>query len=314
MTNSGNELQKLKALRVTTRDLEILFALFTARYLTTEQCQLLFFRTSKGGQWGRVKACQQRMKRLFEHGLIRRIERPIKRGGKPLPFVYTLDRNGAELLITELGVEVHPSDWQPRAHEEHYPFLDHLLATTDVRISVLQACQQNGVVLEDWIDEKELKSSNMVDHVTISGPQGGEVRSAVVPDGYFKLCREDKRGLFFLEIDLRNVTITPSMWERRGWTRKIRAYIAYFKSEAYHSKYGKHRARVLTITSGAGRLHNMKQACEAVFEELASVGEDTQEQVRFWFTTFDEALDPAKLLTSQIWQVAGSDTPRALLE
>lgn len=314
LVSTGNLGKKTKALRITTRDLEILFALFTARYLTTDQCQQLFFRESKGGQWGRIKACQQRMKRLFEHGLVRRIERPIKRGSRPLPFVYTLDRKGAELLISELGVEVNPSDWQLRAQEEHYPFLDHLLTTTDMRISVLHACQPCGVTLEDWIDEKELKSSNMVDHVTISGPHGGELRTAVVPDGYFKLCRDERYGLFFLEIDLKNVTIAPSLWERRGWTRKFRAYLAYFKSEAYQHKYGTHRARVLTITSGAGRLQNIKQACEAVFEELANSGEDTRDQGRFWFATFDEALDPTKLLSKPIWQVAGSDTPRALLE
>jgi hypothetical protein len=113
---------------------------------------------------------------------------------------------------------------------------------------------------------------------------------------------------------LRNVTLAPSLWERRGWTRKIRAYLEYFKSEAYRTKYEGRRARVLTITAGAGRLHNMKQATEALFDELTSVGEDPKEQGRLWFTTFEDAPDSTKLLSTAIWYVAGSDHLHSVLE
>lgn len=310
--HSGGKENQRRGMRVTARDIELLFALFTARYLTTEQLQALFFRASKGGRWGRIKACQQRLKLLYEHKFVRRIQLPVKRGDGPSPYIYALDRQGAELLMSERGIELAPSDWQPRAQEENYPFLEHLLATTDVRISLLHACEQNAIMLEEWVDEKELKSAHMVDHVTITGPHGGELSTAVVPDGYFKICRAEKRAIFFLEIDLRNVTVAPSMWERRGWTRKIRAYLEYFKSEAYQTKYEGRRARILTITSGKTRLENLKKATESVFEEMGNAGEGTCDMNRFWFTTFESALDPAQLLTGPIWRVAGSSTSQML--
>lgn len=216
--------------------------------------------------------------------------------------------------MSERGITVTSSDWQPRTQEENYPFLDHLLATTDVRIALLHACEQRSVTLEEWMDEKELKSANMVDHVTITGPQGGELSTAVVPDGYFKICRDEKRAIFFLEIDLRNVTIAPSLWERRGWTRKVRAYLEYFKSEAYHAKYEGWRARILIITSGNMRLENLKKATESIFAEMGKASQDAGDMNRFWFTTFESALDPTRLLTEPIWMVAGSATPLALIK
>ena len=61
-------------------------------------------------------------------------------------------------------------------------------------------------------------------------------------------------------------------------------------------------ARVLTVTTGAQRLDNLKAATEAE-------GGDS----RFWFATADEATDPAKLLTEKIWYQAGSTDRFALL-
>ena len=213
-----------------------------------------------------------------------------------------------------MGIEPSDVDWRPKAHEEHYPFLEHLLTTTDFHIILQLACEQSGVRLADWMDEKELKSAHNVDYVTLTSPSGGQSRAAVVPDGYFKLCREEKCGLFFLEVDLKTVTIAPTVWERRGWMRRIRAYVEYFRSEAYRTKYGTRRARLVTVTSSALRLHNLKKATEEVFRQLRELGEDASAQNRFWFTLLDDNPDPAQFLTSPLWSIAGSDEMRSLMD
>jgi hypothetical protein len=311
MTASGVEVPTNRGMRVTLRDLEVLQALHTARYLTTPQIEKLFWR---GGTVGRAKACQQRLRLLHQQGLVRRIALPIRRGDKPKPYVYALDRQGAELLVSELGIEPGEIDWRARTQEEHYPFLEHLLTTTDFRIALTQACEQSGVVLQEWEDEKELKSIHNVEYVTLHGPHGGSLRAALVPDAYFVLARDGKLGLFFLEVDLKTVTVAPSKWERRGWVRRIRTYDAYFKSESYRTRYGDRRARVVTVTAGDLRLKNLKQATEEVYRAMREAGEDASAQNRFWFTVFADDMDSAKLLGSPIWLVAGSDAPRALLE
>ena len=195
MTASGAEAPTNRGMRLTLRDLEVLQALHTARYLTTPQIEKLFWR---GGTVGRAKACQQRLRLLHQHGLVRRIALPIRRGDKPKPYVYALDRKGAELLVSELGIEPGQIDWRARTQEEHYPFLEHLLTTTDFRIALTQACEQSGVVLQEWEDEKELKSIHNVEYVTLHGPHGGSVRAALVPDAYFVLARDGQAGPLLL--------------------------------------------------------------------------------------------------------------------
>jgi len=196
MTPSGAE-QPQPGLRITLRDLSILETLHTTPYLRSDQIRRLFWREEHGGEWGRVKACQQRLALLCRHGYVRRIEQPVKRGDGSKHFIYALDRKGADLLIAELGVEPQDVEWRPRSQEEHFPFLEHLLATVDLRIALVDGCAQTGVVLQEWLDEKELKRSQNVDRVTLMSPHGNVIEAAVVPDAYFMLCREGKYSVVF---------------------------------------------------------------------------------------------------------------------
>ena len=49
---------------LTERDLEILNAINNARYMTAPQIQALFWRNSRGGVYGNLKACQRRLLQL----------------------------------------------------------------------------------------------------------------------------------------------------------------------------------------------------------------------------------------------------------
>jgi hypothetical protein len=283
----------------------VLEALHTARYLTRPQLQALFWRAGKGGVWGAQKSCERRLRKLTAAGLIRRIEQPVRRAEPSKPYIYALDRQGAEVLMAELDLDAQDVEWRPKDAEANYPFLAHLLATTDIRIAVQQACERQQFVLDEWVDEKELKRTGAQDAVTLVGPDGVRQRAAVVPDAYF-VIRDDtngnRRARFFLEVDRRSVVVAPSLFERRGWTRKIRAYLAYFDSDAYDARFEGRRVRVLTITTGEKRLQNLKQATERVGGGAF-----------FWFTTFEDAT-AGQILTGRIWQVAGAEGRRCLLE
>ncbi len=304
---------RAQGLRITMRDLDILDALRTAPYLSTYQIQRLFWREGKGGRWGRVKACQQRLAKLVRHGYVRRIDQPVRHGEGAKPYIYALDRKGVDLLVTELGIEPQEIEWRPRSQEENFPFLNHILATIDFRIALVEACTQTGIVLQEWLDEKELKRSQNVDRVSLISPQGNLVDAAVVPDAYFMLCRDGRCGIFFLEVDLMTVTVAPSKWERRGWMRKIRAYEAYFRSDAFYRRYAGRRARVLTITLSRVRLQHLQRATENVFAELRTSGGDTSAEESFWFGLLDNSLAGSELLTAPGWYVAGYPEPRGLI-
>jgi hypothetical protein len=184
------------AIILTQRDIEIFSTLWSARYMNAPQIQRLFWRESRGGAFGQLKACQRRLRMLTQHQLLRRIDLPVRRGEAPPPYIYALDKAGAEVLSQEVGVSLDEIGWKPTDAEENDIFLKHLLATNEVRIALTLACEQHGYSLETWLDEKELRSEGMYDRVTLVDAQGGQERVAVIPDGFFVIKSERRLARF----------------------------------------------------------------------------------------------------------------------
>lgn len=293
---------KSKGMRINDRDIQILETLHNARYLTTQQIQMLFWNIAVGEKGiGPMKACQRRLRLLTKHGLVRRIEQPIKRTEPTKPYLYTLDRKGAEILAAEMGLSLSDIDYSPSSVEENYPFLDHLIATTDVRIAIKQACDMNGLKLVEWVDEKELQSPEWKVYVYISSPDGKRHRVALIPDAYLTIQSGTKTMRFFFEIDRGTHTI-HSKWNR-GWKRKVLSYNEYFSSDAYQERFEKRQVFLLTVTTTDKRLATLKKATE----ENGGGG-------RFLFATQADASDAGKVLEASIWHTAGLDVQRELLK
>lgn len=275
--------------------------LHTHGYLSAPQLQALFWRGNPGSKIGPLKACQRRLKQLTDASLIRRIEQPVKRGEGSKPYIYALAKTGARWLMDELGIDPQELDWRPKPAEEHYPFMAHILAITDVRIAVTLAAEKTGLVLDSWLTDRELKREGALDAVTLTSPDGKEHKAAVIPDSIFILRRDETMALFFLEVDRMTTTLAPTSFERRGWSRKVRIYNTYFTTEAFHTRYGGKKAQVLTVTLSEERLLHMK----AVTEQADGDG-------RYWFTTFDHV--DADLITAPCWQRATRPDRYTLLD
>jgi hypothetical protein len=82
---------------------------------------------------------------------------------------------------------------------------------------------------------------------------------------------------------------------------KIRAYLAYIRSGKYQERYQSKSLRVLTIANSATRATNLRKAAEGV-----------QAERKFWFTS-KEQIDASTVLHHSIWEIAGNDTPSALI-
>lgn len=287
--------ENLPAHRLVEKDRQIIYAVYTHRVLTADQIQRLLFRTKTGRTH-----CQHRLKLLFHHGYLGRDEQPTKATDGRKPLVYFLDVKGAEMLCQWLDLDRDELDWHPRHNGVTSMFLEHLLETNDVRVAVELAAQDNGIVLLEWLDDRTLKSKQMKDYVTFQGPEGGEYEAAIVPDGYFHLQTADFTFRFFLEADRATVTGQWDRYGRRSWAKKIRSYLAYYRSGLYAERYGSSKGRVLTVTVSERRLATLKQ-----------VTEDAGGRDRFWFTTFDQ-VSPKTVLTGRVWQKAGSSGRFAL--
>lgn len=280
---------RLPPFRLTKRDQEIVAAVYTHRALTTPQIETLFFPDSK------YTRCSRRLKRLFHYGFLERDEQAqtLTEGRRPL--VYFLDEKGAQLLCHLHDLEPDEIDWHPRENQVGHRFIEHLLATNDVRVAIEVAADRNGWTIETWLNEKTLKSREAKDYVELTGPRGGKRRAAVVPDGYFVFRADEYVYHHLVEVDRRTVVGQAKRWRTRDWARKIRVYLAYYKSGKYQERYETKSLRVLTVTTGERRLANLKE-----------ITEDVGGKSRFWFTTFDLAT-PKNVLTEPIWQKAGSE-------
>jgi hypothetical protein len=264
------------------------------RALTTKQLERLFFQSQRRKEGTGSSRQLTRLRYLFHHGFIQRGEQAqlLSEGRKP--YVYYLDRRGAELVAHDLDCDVGELDWDPKGYQIGHLYLEHLLATNDVRIAITLAARQHGYVIEKWLDEKTLKSDQMKDVVTLTSPTGKKQRAAVVPDAYF-LFQKGPKYHQFLEIDLRTVTGTSSEWGRRNWARKVAVYLEYYRSGKYQERYHTKSMRILTVTTGERRLANLK-----------SITEEVGGKSRFWFTTFEQ-INTADVMVDPIWDKAGTE-------
>lgn len=293
--------KELPAFQITQRDITLIDWIYQLRAATTDQLQRLCFPAEAGHSLkGRMTHCQYRLKLLYHHGYVTRDERPTRLSDGRQPLVYFPDKQGIELLAAQAGVDTADLDWRVRDNTTkagHF-FLEHLLATNEVRIAFVLATRASKISLTRWLDDRTLRRREMTEHVMIPG----EGKVAIVPDGFFRL--ETPQGQIFshfLEADRRTVVGVSSKSGRRDWARKVRAFSAFQQSGQYQKRYNAAEFRVLTVTTGQQRLENLKG-----ITEQAGGGR------RFWFTTYEQ-LTGTTALHGEIWKVAGAAGSYSLL-
>lgn len=290
--------------RMTSRDVDILAAVYRYRVLSTVQVERLLFPPS-GGQSHRTKTsrCRHRLKMLFQLGYLHRVEQPTRLSEGRKPLLHLLDKKAVPILADELGVFVEEIDWKPSDNRIGWQFIEHTLAINDFRIAIDLAADQNRFQVSTWLDEKTLKRKEMKERVHITGPDGASQYVTVVPDGYFRLTADGYDYDRFVEIDLGTETGRSSKFGRRTFLRKLRGYAAFYRSDNYEKKYGTDAIGVLTVTTSKRRLANLIDLVPDADEE----GSDM-----FWFTTLDR-ISARTVLTEPIWEIAGKKGKHSLV-
>ncbi len=276
---------------MTNRDRQIIEAVYHCRALTAPQIAALYF--SKDGNQGEVNArCKHRLRMLYHHGYLFRDEQPSKLSEGRKPLVYFLDQQGAEFLASSQEAEI---DWDRHDNNVLFPFLQHLLATNDIRIAIILCTRKHEWEIIRWTDDKTLKSPQMKDKVKLKNERGKGLQAAIVPDGYCRLRTHEDTYNFFVEIDRGTVTGEATKWGKRDWGRKIKAYLEYYRSGMYQSRYATRDLRILTVTTGETRLSHLK----AITEGEGGKG-------RFWFSTFNR-ITGRDILTDPVWSIANRE-------
>jgi len=276
---------------LTQRDLAIIEAVFTCRVLTSAQIGRLLFDGASQSE----RICRRRLQKLYHHGYLAREELPVKASEGSAPFLYFLDRLGAEALAQWRGVDA--SAWVPKKNKVQPLFLHHRLATNDVRVAATVDARANGYTIPRWIDEDALNADK--ETVTVTDAAGKEQTVCLVPDGHFEVLAGGTVYHFFLELDRATETGVSAKW--RDWTGKIHLYLAYYGSGRYQAKYHTSDMRVLTVTTSEERAENLRAA-------TAKAGG----KGRFWFATLPQVTS-RPFFRDPFWQTASDATRRAIL-
>ena len=243
--------------QLTNRDRDILRLVHRHRFLRSHHIAAML-----GGSEQQVV---RRLQLLFHHGYLERPRAQIQyheRGGSR-PIAYGLGKKGGALLRKELGVTVNPDAWNEKNHSIGRVFLEHALLVSDVMVSLEIACRERGIRL---LYENELALPVKKQPVQWWVKIIGGMKLGVIPDRVFALESTDQAGqmqraYFFLEADRGTMPVVRKELAQTSFFRKLLAYEATWTNKVHQRHLGIHRFRVLTVTTTAGRVQTLLQAC-----------------------------------------------------
>ena len=270
-------------MRLTDRDRRVIKVVNDYRIIRQDQIQRLLFPSKN--------TAQNRLWRLWQHGFLKRQFLPVLGGVQTSPILYLVDRRGAELLERDFG---YPKDSlrYSRVKRPSYRFLEHTLGLSEIRLSVDLACRDAPFSLEEWRDEKALKSG--YDTIRL-----GRKHVGVLPDAYFSISVPAGKLHFFLEYDRGPESLTV-------FRKKISVYWTYFQSGKCKTRYGTNRIRVLTVTEG-GPTRSGRQRLANLQKLTKQIGAHTW----FWFTSLEQLVHE-DFFTASIWRQTHTERPAPL--
>jgi len=187
---------------LTSRDLAILRALDSYRYLDRHQIQGLFF--------DGPRSCQYRLKWLVDHGLVNAWRTVIRPGHVRLASIFLLSTRGASALAGLSGDESRPYVLRAEHAIARHHYLLHDLEASQVFVDLALATRHAPALgLYHWVGEHGIRRAY------------GE-EAAPVPDGWGRLLVGDRELFLHLELD-RGTEQTKRL---HG---KLAAYTAYFR-------------------------------------------------------------------------------------
>jgi hypothetical protein len=275
--------------RITSRDVDMLVAIYRFRFLTRQLVEWAFF-SSEGGNFDtRSSLAARRLQALHHAGYVQRLLLPMFPGAGRSPFVYALSSRGADTVAGRLAVDGDDIDWSRRHNRTTAFFMEHTLAIARLWASLVAALRGSEIVVNRWIGEGELRrlQTRVFDYPSYRW-------LPLRPDGYFEMrLPDDSRMSFFVEVDMGTET-------NERFVRKICAYERYHR-DGFERDYDRSRFEVLVVTSGSKRLSNLRRAVER---------SESVRQNLCLFTTLDR-LHPSRVLTG--WQGMDGD-PVNLIE
>ena len=249
--------------QITGRDMEIIRLVSRYRFLNSHHIRRLVS--------GSAKNITNRLKALFEHGLLDRpqcqydVYRP---GGGSSPIAYALSDKGAYCLSQRGALSKSArSSWAQKNRQIGRPFLEHTLAIADLAVALNAATGKREQV--ELIDGEALLDLLPSETATLQKPWRLSVpvvhRSTrhmigVEPDYAFSLdfTRARRRAFFLAEVDRGTMPVERHDLKQTSILRKLLAYQSLWKAKMHQRHFGWRNFRVLIITTSKERADNMR--------------------------------------------------------
>ena len=255
------ELAKRKLLVLTDRDRELLNAVYTHGFLTTELVQLAFFpATGPDGRRSPSSKAYERLRKLWLFAYLERVELPMARSqGGRCPFLYALGRRGVDLVTATGGGTA-------AVRLRRFDRLDHVFVDHDLKSAALWA-NLKALIRDEyagrvrhfrWISERELRARRL----RVRDPQRAGRWLPFLPDGFFELWYASGMvQCVLVEIDMGTLSLDR-------FRRKLRAFEAFLAQDLFHRSFGRSHFEVAVLTTSRRRLDHLWQATR---QEVADV-------------------------------------------
>lgn len=284
-------------IQITERDREIIRLVHRYRFLRSPQIAALMADSSQ--------QLLRRLQLLYHHGYLERPRAQLNyyHHGGSRHMVYGVGNKGIAFLKSEPGIEFQKLQWGEKNRSVGRMFLEHALFVSDIMVTIELACRKtDGIRL---LTERELTGKDkrpLQWKVNLHGRKLG-----VVPDRVFALEFRDQSGkndraFFFLEADRGTMPVIRKNLFQTSFFRKLLAYEATWSQSIHRSRFGFHRFRVLTVTTGAPRVESLVNACSQL------------KRGRGLFLFADRTiLEKPEFLFDPLWQTGNEGKTAALL-
>jgi hypothetical protein len=156
-------------------------------------------------------------------------------------------------------------DWSAKNSDVGRFFLEHVLMTSDILVSLQQSLSQSHEV--ELVHENEIPLPPKVRNLAIPFQWRVEVSSrlmvGVVPDAVFAIrSKSDPENVafYFLEADRGTMPVARQSLTKSSFFRKLLAYEATWTQNIHKTRFAFNRFRVLTVTSSRERARNLTEA------------------------------------------------------
>jgi hypothetical protein len=253
----------------------VIDAIYRYRFLTQLQLQRLF-----------PSLTIDHLDELILSGHLVSITRPAF-GSRTADTVYAIAGRGADVIAETRGIDRGEVRWRKYHNLVGLPYLDHRLATNDLRIALTVGSPLLGAALAHWYYEPPIREA-------IDDPVEPGVQLSFRPDAYLRLRFNDGRTVHaFVEIDM----ATESNLRFAG---KVRRYVAYKDSRLFRSRVGGRAFRVLITVPTTARLAALKRVVERYGGGRM-----------FWLARQSQ-IGPDQLSTAN-WHLGGSDERASII-